>query len=148
VRAAAGIVLLAIAACAAPRAEDGARDDLAGCYQFRWDDAAAEMRLPWGFDLLDEPLEGWGNVPDGRVARTRATERTMRDQPFAFWRRVAQDSIRVAHPGGGGLSLRLARQGPDLVGTARTLGDAVPLDGGSPSPRVRPVVAYRVLCPT
>jgi hypothetical protein len=148
VRAAAGIVLLAAAACAVPRGEDGAGADLAGCYQFRWDAAAAEMRLPWGFDLLDEPLEGWGNVPDGRVAHTRTTEGTTRNQPFAFWRRVAEDSIRVGHPGGGGLSLSLARQGPDLVGTAQTLGDAVPLGGGNPSPLVRPVVAYRVVCPT
>jgi hypothetical protein len=146
VRAGVGLLLLTAAACSIQRNGDGGRDDFAGCYQFRWDAAAAEMRLPWGFDLLEEPLEGWGNVPDGRVARTRTTERTMRDQPFAFWRRAGQDSIRVGHPGGGGLSLSLARQGPDLVGTARTLGDAIPL-GEPPPPITRPIVAYRVLCP-
>ena len=106
------------------------------------------MRLPWGFELFATPLEGWPNVPDGRVARTRPSDRTTRDHPFAFWATSAADSVRVGHPGGGGLSLRLTRQGRDLVGSATASGDAIALGGTPPSPRTVPILAYRVLCPT
>jgi len=147
VRAAAGLVLLVILACGVQRSGRGGPDLLAGCYQFRWDASTSEMRLPWGFDLVDEPLEGWGNVPNGRVARTRTVERETRDEPFAFWSRVGQDSVRVGHPGGGGISLSLIRQGPDLVGTAMARGDAMTFGGEPPPPVIRPVVVRRVLCP-
>lgn len=137
-----------LAGCAtAGGAQAAPADAVVGCYQFQWTDDAAALGLPWGFELLAAPLEGWGNLPDGREARTRTTEHVVRDHPFAYWRPVAADTIRVGHPGGGGFSLTLHPDGPDLVGTARSVGDAV-APGQDPGPRAaRPVVAWRVLCP-
>lgn len=137
-----------LAACAttggAQTEADGA---VAGCYQFEWTAETAALGLPWGFELLTRPLEGWANVPDGREARTRATEERVQDHPFAFWRPLAGGLVQVGHPGGGGVALTLRREGQDLVGTARTTGDAVsPGEEPGPGPE-RPVVARRVLCP-
>lgn len=141
-------VAAVVAGCASSGGARPSPDEaVLGCYQFQWTEEAAELGLPWGFELLARALEGWGNIPDGRVARTRVTEDVTRDHPFAYWRPVAGDSVHVGHPGGGGISLTLRPEGPDLVGTARPVGDAVaPGEDLDPRP-ARPVVARRVVCP-
>ena len=134
-------------ACASPGGSSPGRQASIGCYQFAADADAQALGLPWGFDLLGDSIEGWPNVPDGRVALTRLTESQSTDHPFAFWQMLDGDSILVGHPGGGGLSLRLGPSGQDLAGWGRAVGDVVRL--GEPfAPRApRPVIARRVLCP-
>lgn len=143
-----GFLALLVSGCAASNAAQGASvEDVVGCYQFRWTPETSELGLPWGFELLAEPLEGWGNIPDGHVARTRTTERIARDHPFAYWRNAAADTVQVGHPGGGGFFLALRPDGRDLVGVARPVGDVLS-PGEPPGPRpARPVTALRVLCP-
>lgn len=121
--------------------------ELPGCYQFQRTAEARELGLPWGFDLLEGDLSGWPNLPDGRTARTRVTADSTADHPFAFWRPLAGDSIRVGHPGGGGFSLSLVRDGLALRGTARPVGDAVRLGESFGLRDPRPVVAWKVVCP-
>jgi len=127
---------------------------LAGCYQFRWDAGARALGLPWGVVLLDEPLaEGWPATAslEGVQRAVTATSPTGRDDhPFGFWRPTSADSVQIGHPGGGGFTLTLAPDGPDLVGQGRAVGDAVgPGSGpaGAGTRQAHPVVAHRVLCP-
>lgn len=141
------VLLAAAAGCATTQEAADPAGEVAGCYQFTRNDGARELGLPWGFELLDAPLQGWGNLPDAHAARTRVTEREVRDHPFAYWRWTEADSVQVGHPGGGGFSLTLGPEGQDLVGSARAVGDIV-LPGESSEPReARRVVARKVLCP-
>lgn len=118
--------------------------ELVGCYYFEQDAAAREMRLPWGFRLMDEPLAGWPRMAeqDAWAAETLVDEDTTRDSPFAHWQVLPGDSIRVGHPGGGGWSLTLAPTETGLAGTARPVGDA----GLGPRP-LRDVTLLRARCP-
>jgi hypothetical protein len=138
-------VALALSGCASMA--DSAGQELAGCYQFRYDQGAKGLGLPWGVVLLDEPIEpGWmvgmrfENVMTAQTA-TSATERE--DHPFGYWR-LAGDTVEIGHPSGfTGFTLTLLSQGRDLVGTGRAIGDAgLP---GETRP-TQPVTAYRVVC--
>jgi hypothetical protein len=132
--------------CAALSARDAS--DLAGCYQFRRDEDARSLGLPWGVELLDEPV-GYGWMITMRfedvkkaLTATSATERD--DHPFGYWRITAEDSVELGHPGGGaGFTLTLAPEGQDLVGRGRPVGDVTP---PGQTPPAREVTAHRVLC--
>lgn len=136
------------AACASAGARDGV-DELVGCYQFEVSADSRALGLPWGFELSDEPLEGWSALPDAREAVTRLTATRVADHPFGFWEPVPEggDSIRVGHPGGGGFLLVLAPEGQDLLGRGRAVGDAVAPGQAAGERPERAVVARRVLCP-
>lgn len=138
------------AACASGCAstDDAPPADLAGCFYFERDAAADQLRLPWGVRLLDQPLEGWPAIQqlDGvRVAATLTGEGDA-DHPFGYWRPLGEDSINIGYPAGGGLSLRLAVEPGRLTGTARPVGDALPLDGAGERP-LRAVSLMRARCP-
>lgn len=144
-----GLAALLASACAS-LAEP--QSDWVGCYQFRWDESARTLGLPWGFELLDEPLEeGWpisASYEGVRRALTATSPTGREDHPFGYWRVTAEDSVEVGYPAGGaGFSLELGREGrQDLAGTAEPVGDV--LQPGAPAgrPAPRPVLAYRVLC--
>ena len=138
-------VLILMCGCQTPQRAVEQRP-VTGCFQFEWNAAAKTLGLPWGFELLAGPLEGWGNLPEAQTALTRLTELRIADHPFAFWDRVAADSVRVGHPGGGAFSLTLGESGQDLVGWGRSTGDALPLGGVRPGGPQGPVIARRVLC--
>jgi hypothetical protein len=138
-------VALTLVGCAS--LSDRPSEQLAGCYQFRYDEGAKSLGLPWGVVLVDEPIEpGWmvgmrfENVMTAETA-VSATERA--DHPFGYWR-LAGDTIEIGHPSGfTGFTLSLLREGRDLVGTGRAIGDA-----GRPG-ETRPthlVTANRVVC--
>ena len=135
-----------VASCAsAPPAER----DAAGCYQFERNDGARALGLPWGFELDAAPLgQGWPLLTDRegvKRARTATSPTGRDDHPFGYWWESARDSVEVGYPGGGGITLRLARRGQDLLGQGTAAGDAAPV--GGPAPRTpAPVVARRVLC--
>jgi hypothetical protein len=122
--------------------------ELAGCYQFRWDEGARSLRLPWGVVLVDEPVGyGWMitmRYEDVKLALTATSPTEREDHPLGYWRVTAQDSVELGHPGGGaGFTLTLAPAGQDLVGVGRTVGDVLQPGETPPS---NPVTAYRVLC--
>jgi hypothetical protein len=147
----AGIVVGAMAACASAREGGDAVDEearaVAGCYQFRWDEGARALGLPWGFELRTGPLEGWPNLEGARTAVTRPTSTSAADHPFGFWRPAQGDSIMLGHPGGGGFALTLAPAGDDLVGWGRATGDAVAPGETTPGADLHAVKALRVVCP-
>ena len=122
----------------------------AGCYQFERNDGARALGLPWGVELLAEPLGPgwplWTDVSGVRSARTATGPVERDDHPFGYWRVTAGDSIEIGHPGGGGAVLTLGPGGQDLVGRGNAAGDAVPLGGASGDRTPAPVVARRVLC--
>ena len=145
VAAAAGL----LCACAAAPGRGAARP-ATGCYQFEWNEGARRLALPWGFVLEDRALEpGWpvqARAEDARQALTATSPNARADHPFGYWLRTPADSIEIGYPGGGGLVLRLAQSGQDLIGLARPVGDAV--QPGEPfglRPAL-PVIARRVLC--
>lgn len=146
---AAGSTLMVIVlACAST--PDAERSSRTGCYYFERDQAAVELRLPWGVRLLDGPLEGWPALaqrPGVHPATTlRPTGET--DHPFGYWAEASGDTIEVGHPGGGGLVLTLVPDGAggrNLRGTARPVGDAVPVEGAHRP--VRPVRLSLAQCP-
>lgn len=144
------VVVAALAACASAgegeHADGEAAVPVAGCYQFRWDEGARALSLPWGFELTDEPLEGWPNLEDARSALTRPTGGTTADHPFGFWRPIVGDSIALGHPGGGGFALTLARAADSLAGWGRAAGDLVAPGDASANAR-HAVTALRVVCP-
>ena len=140
------VALTLTSACASLHDQPGS--DVVGCYQFRYDQGAKNLGLPWGLVLLDEPIApGWmvGMRFENVMAAETATSPTERaDHPFGYWRVTEADSIEIGHPSGfGGFTLALAPEGKDLVGTGRPVGDASP--PGQPRP-VERVTAYRVLC--
>jgi hypothetical protein len=139
-------VPLLAAACASTADRASAR--IAGCYQFRWDEGARALRLPWGLELLDEPVGyGWMitmRYADVKLARTATSPTQRDDHPFGYWRLTEADSVEVGHPGGGaGFVLVLGSEGQDLVGSGRAVGDVLAPGETPPSRRV---TAYRVLC--
>ena len=141
-----GLASLLAAACAS--LADRSEAQIAGCYQFRWDEGARTLRLPWGVELLDEPVGyGWMitmRYADVKLARTATSVTGRDDHPFGYWRVTAEDSVEIGHPGGGaGYTLTLAPVGQDLIGTGRPIGDV--LSPGE-TPATRRVTAYRVLC--
>lgn len=141
---------LVAAACASACASTGDAPpaDLAGCYYFDRDAAAEQLRLPWGVRLLDRPLEGWPAIQqlEGvRVATTLTPDGDV-DHPFGFWRPLAGDSVHIGYPAGGGLSLRLAVEAGRMTGTARPVGDALPMGGAADRP-LRTVSLMHARCP-
>lgn len=123
---------------------------LAGCYQFERNEGARGLGLPWGVELVDEPLgsewPGMSGRAGVRRARTATSPTERGDVPFGYWAPAGTDSLEIGYPGGGGMVLTLGVSGPDLIGGGRGVGDAIPL-GGSLGPRPPlPVVARRVLC--
>lgn len=150
-----GVALAAaVAGCASGSGTQGgsgsAGDGAAGCYQIEWNADMARLGMPWGFELLDEPLGGEGPDADATafraVTRSTATRRT--DTPFNVWRIVDATRIRVGYaPVGGALSLALHAEGGALVGTVQAVGDALGPDE-EPGPRPPEFVrAWRVACP-
>jgi hypothetical protein len=127
---------------------EGRGPGYAGCYQFYRDEGARVLGLPWGLELLDEPLAGGWMVtmrfPDVMKALTATSPTAREDHPIGYWREIPGDSIELGHPGGGGgYTLLLTLDGQDLVGRATAVGDA----GAPGQPRpTRAVTAYRVLC--
>ncbi|HUG42129.1 MAG TPA: hypothetical protein VMM12_16795 [Longimicrobiales bacterium] len=140
---AAAIGLLAAACATTGQAVDPAA--LAGCYYFEQDQVAAELRLPWGFRLLDQALTGWPALQplEGVRVATTLTGRDETDHPFGYWRPLPGDSILVGYPAGGGFSLHLAPAGAGMTGTIRALGDAT-LATARPA---RPVRIIHARCP-
>lgn len=141
------VAALAFAACASrgSQQQEAGPASLTGCYQFEWTEAARELGLPWGFELLDEPFVRPG-YEEARVAVTRLSATRRADHPFQYWRPAAGDSIDLGYAGRGAFSLTLAPGGGDLFGVGVSVGDAVGL-GREPDRSPRPVTARRVLCP-
>lgn len=141
--AAAAILAILGAACASTgQAADPA--DLAGCYYFEQDAVFQELQLPWGFRLLDQPLEGWPalqQLEDVRVATT-LTGRDEVDHPFGYWRPLAGDSLLVGYPAGGGFSLRIELDANEMTGSILPVGDA-----GLGERTARPVGIIHARCP-
>lgn len=139
------LILIALAAGCASTADGTDAQELEGrCYYFERDDAAREMRLPWGVQLMAEPLTGWPALANAgaREAVTLVDEQTTSDIPFAYWHHEAGDTITIGHPGGAGWSLALTVDGQRLVGTATPVGDA----GLGPRPG-RDVSLIHARCP-
>jgi hypothetical protein len=146
-RLAAGACIAALALGGCASFAERSAEALAGCYQFRYDEGAKSLGLPWGVVLIDEPIEpGWmvgmrfENVMTAETA-TSATERE--DHPFGYWRLMG-DSVEIGHPSGfTGFTVTLLPQGRDLVGTGTPIGDAAVPGETRPTHRV---TAYRVAC--
>jgi hypothetical protein len=138
---------LLLGACAS--VPDAAQGQVAGCWQFRWDEGARTLGLPWGVVLHDEPLPGdWplAASPEPMLAETATSPTGREDHPFGYWRLTEADSVEIGHPGGGGFTLTLVLEGDDLVGSGVAVGDAVrPGEPFGPRPS-QPVLARRVLC--
>lgn len=147
---------VAASACASSPRATGLQT-LVGCWRFERDEAARELRLPWGVRFLDRRLEGWPameGLEDVRAAATLTDSTRARDYPFGYWRLTAAgDSIRIGYPGGGGLVADLAIErgadgdtGNGLHGAVRGVGDVVPLDSPIEADVARPVLLTRVSC--
>jgi hypothetical protein len=139
------MIALGLLGCAS--LADQPSGDLAGCYQFRYDEGAKALGLPWGIVLLDQPIEpGWlvGTRFEGVMKAETATSATGRaDHPFGYWRMVG-DSLEIGHPSGfTGYTVTLLPEGRDLVGAGRAIGDAG--RPGETRPTL-PVTANRVVC--
>ncbi|HSJ26386.1 MAG TPA: hypothetical protein VK929_17025 [Longimicrobiales bacterium] len=155
---AAALAVLTASGCASTAVSQA--DVLPGCYYFEQTDVARSLNLPWGVELLEDSLEGWpaiSQLPDVRQAVTLVGPAERAGFPFGYWRTVAEDSVEIGYPAGGGLVLALAVQPPatagglpaGLAGTARAVGDAVPF-GDTAASRQRaadPVSLMRARCP-
>lgn len=135
--------------------ENGQAGSLVGCWYFERGETAESLRLPWGVELTDRPLEGWPAVQqlDGVREAGTLTPSGARDYPFAYWRRHADDdSVHIGHPGGTGFRVDLEvvpvpEKGLVLEGTVRPTGDVVqPGDPGG-SAEARAVRLTRARCP-
>lgn len=143
---AAGIALVVTSACASSPGKQQAAE-IVGCWYFVHDDAARDLRLPWGVRLTDEELQGWPALQQLEGVRRAATLTPSgdADHPFGYWRPLPGDSLLMGYPAGGGLSVRLEVEPSRLVGTARPVGDARPLN---PRPaEERAVSLTRARCP-
>jgi hypothetical protein len=140
-------LLLSASACmtATPRSPDR----LVGCYYFERDVVADTLRLPWGIRLLADTLDGWPAIqqqPDVRRALTLVSREETAGYPFGYWRPLADDSVEIGYPAGGGLVLSLTADTTHLRGTVRAVGDAVAL--GETLSRARDAVSLmRATCP-
>jgi hypothetical protein len=84
-----------------------------------------------------------------RKALTATSATAREDHPFGYWRVTPEDSVELGHPAGGaGFTLILSRDGQDLSGHGRAVGDALPPGAPAGTPARHPVLAYRVLCGT
>ena len=138
--------LSAVAGCASARVPASAQD-LSGCYFFELDAEARDFRLPRGIRLTNPALEGWPGIMqrgDVRVAVT-LNETGEADYPFGYWLREGP-AIEVGYPSGGAIILELERHGRELRGTARSLGDAMPLNPQAAVPEIQ-VLLERDACP-
>lgn len=138
-----------LVACASGKSAREEIEALSGCYRFEQPAGDRKLDLPWGLELLDEPLEGWPGLPEAFRARSWLTSVEPADHPFAYWMPVEGDSIRTGHPGGGGFDVVLT--GPDdegdLSGHGRPVGDALSPGDTGESPDSARVTARRVACP-
>lgn len=120
-----------------------------GCYRFEEGEGAEALRLPWGFLLKDQALEGrWPlmeRFDSVWAARTLREDGEPTDHPFGYWRITPSDSVEVGHPGGGGVVLVLGEDEEALVGRGRSAGDALP-PGAEPDRRAYDIRAVRVDC--
>lgn len=137
---------LLVPGCSTPRDPEPALPD--GCYYFIQDDIARELRLPWGIRLLQDSLEGWPAMATHQGVRLAATLHPDgdRDHPFGYWRSLPGDSIQVGYPAGGGMVLHLDARGDTLAGSAREVGDAMPLNADPPRGPLA-VTLTRARCP-
>jgi hypothetical protein len=124
-------------------------DPLAGCYYFERDVVADTLRLPWGIRLLADSLDGWPAMqqqPGVRRAVTLVGPEQVADFPFGYWRPLADDAVEIGYPAGGGLLLTLEVGATHLTGSARAVGDALPLHGEVDRSAQR-VSLMRATCP-
>jgi hypothetical protein len=124
-------------------------DMLVGCYYFERDAVADTLRLPWGIRLLPDTLAGWPAIqqlPDVRRAVTLVGAEQTASYPFGYWRPLADDSVEIGYPAGGGLVLSLAADTTQLTGTVRAVGDAVAI-GETPARARDAVSLMRARCP-
>lgn len=137
-------LLLLVAGCASTEGRPG-QDTLPGCYYFDRNDAAHELDLPWGIRLEPDSLRGWAMArdPDFRSAVTLTGSGTTAKQPFAYWKRLSEDSVEVGYPSLGSLALRLVITDRGFEGAARAVGDAR-LPGPVPT---YPVSLMKAQCP-
>lgn len=140
-------ILLLVALACAHGADRAAAPDPIGCWYFEQDDAARQLVLPWGVRLAADTLTGWPAMDargGARVAATLAPGEEL-GHPFGYWLELSGDSIQVGYPGGGGLSLRLEVSESVLQGSARPVGDALPLN--APARTTHAVRLTRAMCP-
>ncbi len=100
--------------------------------------------MPWGFELLEDRLEGIQGYEDAYQVRTHVIQTETAELPFTYWRVMPDGVIRIGYPSLGPLSMVVREEGLALVGTAQSVGDALPL--GSDALRPRSVTAHRVRC--
>lgn len=149
-----GLAILVGGGCASSP-DGGAAGPLVGCWYFERGETAESLRLPWGVELTDRPLQGWPAVQQLEGVREAGTltPSGIRDFPFAYWRRHAGgDSVHIGHPGGTGFAADLELvPAPDdrlaLEGTIRPVGDVVRPGGLPGAPESRPVRLTRAACP-
>jgi len=103
-----------------------------------------ELGMPWGFDLLADPLEGVPGYEDAFRVETRITQTEITGLPFTYWRVMPDSVIRIGYPSLGPLSVDVREEGMALVGTAYDVGDALMPNQKRP----RPFTAHRIRCPT
>jgi hypothetical protein len=149
-----GIGSLLLGGCASSSAPARV-EALRGCWYFEQDEAARQIRLPWGVELMLDTLEGWPAVQALEGVRRAATltPAGARDFPLGYWRpSAAGDSVELGHPGGGGLAVEVAvppqnASSPVLTGTVRPVGDVLRPDGPGAAIEPRPVRLARARCP-
>ncbi len=132
-------------ACAS--STDGAPVSWVGCYRFTDTPPLEQMRLPWGFEVTDEPLADRSSV-EMRVAVTWDTPTRSSSFPFSYWRELPADSIEMGTLGLGAVTMRLGLVSgtDDVSGWARDVGDAVP-PGSSSAEADLAVTAEPTRCP-
>jgi hypothetical protein len=115
-----------------------------GCYTLSAEEEG--WRLPRAVALDSLPLQGRESFTARyeqvfRARSYREGESEARDTPFAYWRPVGADSAVLGHPGAlAGVTLRIARDGDGVRGTALSFSDVISPDqegGGRDSTRVR-----------
>ncbi len=139
------VVGLALATACASSPQEAADPSVVGCFLFAEAPPVEQMRLPWGFELLADRLDG-SPVP-AHLASTWDTEAQSSSFPFSYWREVAGDSIELGTFGLGAVTMRLATSSETdaLSGWVRDVGDARSPPGSS-GPYL-PVTVRRTRCP-